>query len=92
MLWRCRRGLLELDIVLERFIKQYFDGLTAAQLQAFDALLDTPDNQLWDMVTGRQHSDEPETRAMLELLQSTAVRTAKVGQQQAMTRDLISGS
>lgn len=77
MLWRCRRGLLELDIVLEKFVKQHFNSLTATQLQAFDALLDTPDNQLWDMVTGRQHSDEPGTRAMLELLQSTVVRTAK---------------
>lgn len=78
MLWRCRRGLLELDIVLADFVKQHFDSLTAAQLQAFDALLDTPDNELWDMVSGRQHSDEPQVRAMLELLQGSRVHAVQV--------------
>ena len=77
MLWRCRRGLLELDIVLADFVQQHFDGLTAAQMQAFDALLDTPDKQLWDMVTGRQHSDEPQARAMLRLLQNSRKCSAK---------------
>lgn len=79
MLWRCRRGLLELDIVLAEFVKRHFDSLTAEQMQAFDALLDTPDNQLWDMVTGRLHSDDPATRAVLELL-GTKVQSSQAGQ------------
>ncbi len=51
--WRCRRGLLELDIVLGRFIEQQYAGLDAAQQATFDALLDMPDNELWDMIAGR---------------------------------------
>ena len=83
VLWRCRRGLLELDIVLADFVKQHFDRLTETQMQVFDALLDTPDNQLWDMVTGRQRSDEPQAQAMLQLLQSS---------RQCSAKDLISRS
>lgn len=52
--WRCRRGLLELDIVLGRFIESDGAELVQGQLQALDALLDMPDTVLWDMITGKE--------------------------------------
>lgn len=51
--WRCRRGLLELDIVLQRFAAHYLAGLTQAELVALDSLLDLPDNEFLDVVTLR---------------------------------------
>jgi antitoxin CptB len=51
--WRCRRGLLELDIVLQRFSAQHLAGLSADELAAFDMLLDYSDNELLDVVTLR---------------------------------------
>jgi antitoxin CptB len=51
--WRARRGLLELDIVLGRFIEKQYAGLDDAEKQAFEELLDMPDNPLWDMIAGR---------------------------------------
>ena len=69
--WRCRRGLLELDIVLGRFIEQGYAGLDEAQQIEFDALLDMPDNELWDMITGRQAAPENKPqRVVLKLLQT----------------------
>ncbi len=49
--WRCRRGLLELDLVLARFLEA--NALEGAELAAFEALLELPDNELWDLVAGR---------------------------------------
>ena len=49
--WRCRRGLLELDIVLQRFIASHFDDLTEQEMLAFDALLALPDNDFWNLIT-----------------------------------------
>ena len=49
--WRCRRGLLELDIVLQRFVAQQFTDLNAAELAALDALLELPDNDFWNLLT-----------------------------------------
>jgi antitoxin CptB len=46
--WRCRRGMLELDILLQRFVGQHYDALSLAELTAFDAMLALPDNDLWD--------------------------------------------
>jgi antitoxin CptB len=51
--WRCRRGLLELDIVLGRFIEQRYAGMDDGQRVAFDELLDLPDTELWDLITGK---------------------------------------
>jgi antitoxin CptB len=45
--WKCRRGLLELDLVLERYLRQHPDDAELAPL------LDLPDNDLWDIVSGR---------------------------------------
>lgn len=49
--WRCRRGMLELDIVLQRFIALHFNDLTLAKLKAFDDLLDMPDNDFWILIS-----------------------------------------
>lgn len=60
MRWRCRRGLLELDIVLARFVEHHYAELDEAGKQAFEALLDMPDNPLWDMIAGRAERDAQE--------------------------------
>jgi antitoxin CptB len=45
--WKCRRGLLELDIVLQRYTAANPDDASLF------ALLDLPDNDLWDIIAGR---------------------------------------
>ena len=47
--WKCRRGLLELDLVFEKFIPTVGDE----DVQPLCALLELPDNQLWDIISGR---------------------------------------
>ena len=56
--WRCRRGLLELDIILGRFLDQELDALSPAEQDAFKALLELSDNDLWDLVSGRSEPDD----------------------------------
>jgi succinate dehydrogenase flavin-adding protein (antitoxin of CptAB toxin-antitoxin module) len=51
--WKCRRGLLELDLVLERYLA---GNPGDAELWA---LLDLPDNDLWDIISGRSDRYEP---------------------------------
>lgn len=68
--WRCRRGLLELDILLGRFVDAHYAKLSEAEVQTFEALLDMPDNPLWDMISGRQDSTQQEQRSLLEKIKS----------------------
>jgi len=51
--WKCRRGLLELDLVLERFLRRDAAALDDAALARFSELLELQDNDLWDIVNGR---------------------------------------
>ena len=49
--WKCRRGLLELDLVLHRFLEKY--DPQGSEAEKLGALLDLPDNDLLDVVMGR---------------------------------------
>ncbi|MDO9052374.1 MAG: succinate dehydrogenase assembly factor 2 [Gallionella sp.] len=64
--WRCRRGLLELDIVLGRFVDTNYTRLSEKERQIFEEFLDMPDNPLWDMIAGRQDAVSDEQAALLE--------------------------
>jgi len=68
--WRSRRGLLELDIVLGRFIDFHYENLDKSEQQAFELLLDMSDNQLWDMIAGRQQVMQIADGALLEKIRT----------------------
>ena len=55
--WRCRRGMLENDLVLTRFLDRCGSELTDADVASLDALLDMSDNALWDVIAGRVDAD-----------------------------------
>lgn len=56
--WQCRRGLLELDLVLERFLEQHRDRLQGERLSSLQALLNYTDDELWDLVRARTECRE----------------------------------
>jgi antitoxin CptB len=51
--WRCRRGLLENDLFIERFFQRHEDGLTVWQATGLEALMDLADNDLLDLLLQR---------------------------------------
>ena len=52
--WRCRRGLLENDLFVERFFQRFAGMLTDADAQALGLLMDLGDNDLLDLNLGRK--------------------------------------
>ncbi len=61
--WRCRRGLLENDLFVERFFKRHETSLTEAQAQGLLVLMDLSDNDLLDLLLARK---EPEGELVRE--------------------------
>ena len=53
LLWQCRRGMLELDAMLQAFMDKAYDDLTEQQQKAFEILLQTPDQLLLEYLMGR---------------------------------------
>jgi antitoxin CptB len=68
--WRCRRGLLELDIVLQRFMDKHYVQLDETGLRQFDTLLNLPDNDLWEMIALRKEVEDSSLQPVLYLLQT----------------------
>ena len=65
--WKCRRGLLELDLVLQEFLAKHF---RETDLQPLNELLDLPDNDLWDIVSGRSEGYEAKFGGLVERLRA----------------------
>ncbi len=68
LLWRCRRGMKELDILLERFAREHYAGAPAEQKRAFARLLDLPDPDLLDYLFGYVTPQEPELARLTRLI------------------------
>jgi succinate dehydrogenase flavin-adding protein (antitoxin of CptAB toxin-antitoxin module) len=65
--WRCiRRGLLEVDIALTRFLDQGFELLDAEEQEAFVELADMEDHDLWHLISGQAECDDPRLAGVLE--------------------------
>jgi antitoxin CptB len=54
--WRCRRGIREMDLLLQRFMECRYSQLTDAEKQAFADLLEQPDLDIMDWIMGRSMS------------------------------------
>jgi antitoxin CptB len=74
--WRCRRGLLENDLFIERFFDRFASRLTVGQAQALGELMDLADNDLLDLLLKRKEPegalDRPDIKEVLEMLRLPA--------------------
>jgi antitoxin CptB len=52
--WRCRRGMKELDVLLERYVDERFGAASAAEQEAFRLLLETQDTVLYAYCLGSE--------------------------------------
>ena len=72
--WRARRGLLENDLILTRFLDRHEDGLSDDDVEALTQLLDLSDNDLMDLILARSELpealDKPAMHRVLRLLRS----------------------
>jgi antitoxin CptB len=72
--WRCRRGLLENDLLIERFFGRHEASLTVRQAGALNELMDLSDNDLLDLLLRRKEPegelDTAEVRDVLAKLRS----------------------
>jgi len=67
--WRCRRGLLENDLLIERFFSRHGSCITLRQAEGLSTLMDLPDNDLLDLLLARTEPagalDRPAVREVL---------------------------
>ncbi len=68
--WRCRRGMLENDLILTRYLDARGSAISAEEVVALDRLLDLPDDELWDLIAGRSEPADPGLQPVVAQLRS----------------------
>ncbi len=68
--WRCRRGMLELDILLNNFLDKDYNNLDNNTKNVFNRLLDYPDNVLLELLLGRTISSDREIQGVIQKIRT----------------------
>lgn len=66
--WACRRGMLELDVLLAPVVEEGYDSLTQQQKEDFERLLAADDPDLFAWFMGHARSEDPALQALVELI------------------------
>lgn len=78
LLWRCRRGMKELDILLERFARSELSGASAEQRGVFARFLELPDPLLVDYLLGQVIPPEPELAELVRRIAAPAPHSSGI--------------
>lgn len=70
--WHCRRALLELDLVFDRFWERHEDDLDTQGEAALERLLALEDHDLWALVSGRDATSDAQLAQMIERLRTVS--------------------
>ena len=74
--WRARRGLLELDVLLSRFIDQCYTRMSSTERQQLQRLLALADAELWSLVNGERQPPDRELAALVAAIRQHSCHTA----------------
>ena len=76
--WHCRRGTLELDLLLQRWLEQRFERCSAAQRALFEALLELPDPVLADYLLAGIAPAQPALAELVEAIRGLAAAASRL--------------
>jgi len=70
--WQCRRGMLELDLLLNNFVDKNIGDLSSQQKQTFELLLSYPDQTLLDLLLGTTVSSDIDIVMLVKEIRSVS--------------------
>ena len=68
--WLCRRGMKELDVVLVRYLENTYESAAISEQDQFRELLQMPDPDLYNLLLGREITDDPDLARFLRQLRN----------------------
>lgn len=72
--WRCRRGMMELDELLGRWLERCWRQSPSAERGLFLQLLDTEDDILWRWLSGLEHPADDALAALVQRIRELPFR------------------
>ena len=71
LLWQCRRGIKEMDIIFQDFINHSYDQLTDDEKNAFSRLLDEQDLDILNWIIGKDKPDDNELVNIINIIRES---------------------
>ena len=68
LVWRCRRGVRELDVLFNRFLDSEYDNLSSAEKLDFQRLLEVQDPVIMDWLFEKYHAEDEGIAAIVQRL------------------------
>ncbi|TEW53144.1 succinate dehydrogenase assembly factor 2 family protein [Psychromonas sp. RZ22] len=68
LLWACRRGMLELDVLFMPFVKEAYSGLSATHKLYFQRLLTCEDPELFAWFMGHEKCPDPQLAEIVDVI------------------------
>ena len=66
--WACRRGMLELDLLLEPFVEEFYETLEESDQLRFEVLLECEDQSLFLWLMKREPADNPDLQRIVQII------------------------
>jgi len=71
LLWRCRRGIREMDIIFQEFVNQSYDTLSETDKKIFSQLLDEFDLDILNWILGKDAPESDEFKHIITLIRES---------------------
>ena len=71
LFWASRRGMLELDLILQPFLEKIYPGLPAVDQQRYHRLLDCEDQELFGWFLRKTDPEDPDLRRIVQIIRDT---------------------
>ena len=76
LMWASRRGMLELDLILQPFVENSYDSLEEDDQLRFEALLEREDQQLFMWLMKREQPTDPDTQRIVQIIHESRKKPA----------------
>ena len=74
ILWRCRRGTKEMDLLLQQFVAEHYDNLAPADQSSFSCLLDQADPDIMDWIMGKAEPPTADIKRLTAIIRTIRLR------------------
>jgi len=74
LFWSSRRGMLELDLILQPFLEQVYPGLDEDNKRRFQRLLECEDQEMFAWFLRRENPRDPDTQKIVQLIRDSRPR------------------
>jgi len=78
LLWASRRGMLELDLILQPFTQNHYDSLEESDQLRYETLLECEDRNLFLWLMSREQAKDPDTQRIVQIIRDSRKKPGNI--------------